>query len=426
MAGSVNGTAAVIATYLHCASHCLNLAVVKSLGITSVRNMMGVIGRVYQFFAAHPKRQRALEEAIFSCQPSSTAQKLKDMCRTRWVQRIDAIETFRCLHQSVVACMEGICNDGPRLWSSDSLTDARGLQLALASTEFICAVVITNSCLKYLQALTSNLQAEAQDIVSAVAEIENVTTTIQNVRDQVQTHHSEWFLIVEKMCTDVGTVPSLPRRCGRQIHRDNIPADTPSEYFCRTISIPLLDHLLSEMNSRFGNHQRTALLGLYLVPSIMVSLSPGDCSSKLSQLVDLYKTDLPSAECVQSELHCWQTKWQKHLNEHGQPSLPSSPMLTVSHATSMFPNIGTLLRILCTLPVTTCSAERSFSGLKRIKTPFRSAMTTVRLTGLTLLNVHRDISVDISAAIDEFARRHPRRMKMAQILDDEQDEQDEQ
>ena len=44
MAGSVNGTAALIsaqyplALYLHCASHCLNLTVVKSLQITSVRN----------------------------------------------------------------------------------------------------------------------------------------------------------------------------------------------------------------------------------------------------------------------------------------------------------------------------------------------------------------------------------------------------
>ena len=59
MAGSVNGTAALIAVdyplaqYLHCASHCLNLAVVKSLQITSVRNMMVVIERVFQFFA-HP------------------------------------------------------------------------------------------------------------------------------------------------------------------------------------------------------------------------------------------------------------------------------------------------------------------------------------------------------------------------------------
>ena len=53
MAGAVNGTAALIsaqyplALYMHCSSHCLNLAVVKTLQITSVRNMMGVIERVH-------------------------------------------------------------------------------------------------------------------------------------------------------------------------------------------------------------------------------------------------------------------------------------------------------------------------------------------------------------------------------------------
>ena len=74
--------------------------------------------------------------------------------------------------------------------------------------------------------------------------------------------------------------------------------------------------------------------------------------------------------------------------------------------------------ILCTLPVTSCSAERSFSSLKRIKTPFRSSMTTQRLTGLTLLTVHRDIPVDITTAIDKFCRRHPRRLRMVNILND--------
>ena len=133
MAGSVNGTAALIsaqyplALYPHCASHCLNLAVVKSLHITSVRNMMGVIERVYQFFAAHPKRQTALEKAISDIQPTSKVHKLKDMCRTRWVQRIDAIQVFKSLHQCTVTCMEGICNDGPRLWSPDAVTAARSL-----------------------------------------------------------------------------------------------------------------------------------------------------------------------------------------------------------------------------------------------------------------------------------------------------------
>ena len=158
MAGSVNGTAALIraeyplAIYLHCASHCLNLAVVKSLEVTSVRNMMGVVGRVYQFFAAHPKRQRAFEKAITDCQPSSTSQKLKDMCRTRWIQRIDAADVVKRLFLSIVDCLEHICNDGPGSWSTDSLTDARGLHLAITTTEFVSALVITNSCLKYIQA----------------------------------------------------------------------------------------------------------------------------------------------------------------------------------------------------------------------------------------------------------------------------------
>ena len=61
MDGSVRGTAALIcahhplAMYLHCSSHCLNLAVVKSLEVANVRNMIAVVGRVYQFFSAHPQ-----------------------------------------------------------------------------------------------------------------------------------------------------------------------------------------------------------------------------------------------------------------------------------------------------------------------------------------------------------------------------------
>ena len=77
MSGSIRGTAAIItqqnsqALYLHCASHCLNLVVVKSLAMTSVRNMMNIVGKVY-FFEAHPKRQRKLEDVISNTQPSST------------------------------------------------------------------------------------------------------------------------------------------------------------------------------------------------------------------------------------------------------------------------------------------------------------------------------------------------------------------
>ena len=63
-------------------------------------------------------------------------------------------------------------------------------------------------------------------------------------------------------------------------------------------------------------------------------------------------------------------KWEKHGKEHGSEGLPSTVIQALRTATTLFPNTRILLKILCTLPVTTCSSERSRSGLKRIKVPY--------------------------------------------------------
>ena len=160
--------------------------------------------------------------------------------------------------------------------------------------------------MKYLNALTASLQAEVKDIVAAVSEIDNVSAALQEVRD---TYHTEWFLIITDMLSEVGVEPCIPRRCGRQTQRSNVPADTPSEYFRRTISIPVLHHLISELNSRFSNHQQVALLGLSIVPSLFGSLESDDHMSRFKTLSDLYQDDLPSPECLESELHNWKMKW---------------------------------------------------------------------------------------------------------------------
>lgn len=422
MSGKTNGAAAIIsssyplALYLHCASHSLNLAVVKSLDIPCVRNMIGVVNKVSIFFFAHPKRQRKLEESICSTQPSSTIHKLKNLCRTRWIERIDALERFKDLYSSIVSCFESISSEGSALWSSDSLTDASTLLLAITTTSFVSALIITNKCLNYLLALTKSLQAEAKDIVEAAQEVTDLKHVISDVREKVDRYHSQWFTEVEQMCQSVGTQPSLPRTCGRQTHRSNAPADTPSEFYRRTVTIPMLDHILSEIGSRFSSHQKTALLGLYLIPSLLVTKTLEEVTETLKPLEMMYSGDLNDSNFV-SELHQWYVKWKREENTHGINALPTSLCHTLPYVSSYYANIGILLRLLCTLPVTSCSSERSFSALKRIKTSLRSTMGNERLTGLTLLHIHRDIDIDIQEVIDEFARRHPRRMKLANLLE---------
>ena len=218
---------------------------------------------------------------------------------------------------------------------------------------------------------------------------------------------------MEELCATVNTEPSLPRLCGRQRHRPNVPAQSPSEYFRRTISIPVLDNLLSEMETRFDKHQQTAVQGLYLIPSLLVSKALEEVSPKIQELGDLYKDDLPFHSSLSSEFHCWYMKWRGQEKKHGSASLPTTLYHTLPQTSAMFPNITVLLQILCTLPVTSCSSERSFSGLK---TPIRSTMSNKRLTSLALLHFHRDIDIDIAEVIDEFSRRFPRRLQLGNIL----------
>ena len=217
MAGKNVGAATLItkqhklALYLHCTSHCLNLAVVNGLDNMHVRNMMDVVRRAGTFFYSHPKRQLALEKAIDKTEPEAKRKKLGDLCRTRWVQRLDALQTFQNMHLSVVTCMESICEEGPGKWSTDSLRDASGLLLAITAPEFISALVVTNKCLGYLRALTCSLQAEAKD----VGHIDVVLTSLREVRNTIDQQHDAWFQKIELMCRSVDVVPSI--ECNRSV-----------------------------------------------------------------------------------------------------------------------------------------------------------------------------------------------------------------
>ena len=75
-------------------------------------------------------------------------------------------------------------------------------------------------------------------------------------------------------------------------------------------------------------------------------------------------------------------------------------------------------------PLTSCEAERSISGIRRLKTYLRSTMKEDRLNGLALLMVHRSMRISIKEVIDVFASTQHRRMKLAFLLDDATEDSD--
>jgi hypothetical protein len=108
---------------------------------------------------------------------------------------------------------------------------------------------------------------------------------------------------------------------------------------------------------------------------------------------------------LDGEIALWKQKWVSRLTDRSDGVIPQTAAEGLAACDKRaFPLIHTFLSILVTLPVSTASAERSFSTLRRLKTWMRSRMAEDRLTGLAILNVHRDISVNVDKVIDRFAK----------------------
>lgn len=78
----------------------------------------------------------------------------------------------------------------------------------------------------------------------------------------------------------------------------------------------------------------------------------------------------------------------------------------------LFPNIFVLLKVLATLPVSTCEPERLFSKVEKTLIALRSTMSEDRLEALVLMQTFRDELPDADSVVDKFAAANSRRLQL--------------
>ena len=69
------------------------------------------------------------------------------------------------------------------------------------------------------------------------------------------------------------SVQSLQKLSQKLSHRENVSAESTSQYFKRTISIPFLDHLLNQIHARFSETNLDAMDALYAMPNSVLTNS---------------------------------------------------------------------------------------------------------------------------------------------------------
>jgi hypothetical protein len=276
---------------------------------------------------------------------------------------------------------------------------------------FVVALVVTRSVLDRTLPATQLLQTKSADILDGLNIISSLKDLAINMQISSGQWHEEWYARALSISSEVNIVEAKRRTCNRQVHRSNPPYTSISDFYYKTITQPLLDHLSTQLQERFDT-SIVAYQGLALIPSNLVSSfysCKNDWKKGFMCFVNLYLEDFPNFEVLEGEIDAWESFWVSY-----KEALPNNVSLTlqaIKNFASSFPNFSIALKLLATLPITSCECERSFSSMKRLKNYSRSTMSADRLNGLALLYIHQDVEPDVEEVINSFARMSTRRIE---------------
>ena len=421
------------AVYTHCRSHVLNLSIAATCRLPEVQNMVDGINSVFLFFDLSPKRQKFLELVLKGKVTSTRKQHLIGLCKTRWAERHSCFETLAEIYEGICITLEAIClshlhpdlmlvnPDDPSSeeWNwqrdRDAKTRAQGLLATMQSSEFIMAFVIVKNCLHILRGMTMKLQKRDIDTIVAYSMIEETQKKLVALRRNIVQEHEEWFKEAQEMIGKVGGEISMPRITGRQQHRSNAMSSTAIEYYRANFSIKFVDHLLSEFRHRFTtSDSQVGIKLLHLLPA-HIQVEPSMQIETICSEFAFWNDDLPSPSTLKNELKDWFKKWKDSTTQ--AEAVPDNLLAALEQCDAdIYPCIHRLLVIGCTLPVTSCEAERSFSSLRLTMNHLRSSMGDERLSALMLIHMHQNIEICPKSIIQQYIKEHSRRLFEKSIL----------
>ena len=385
------------AIWMHCASHCLNLVISSSSNVPAITAADGLINKVANHLRRSAKRSEVFKAAVEAVHPETSHTVLPRLSDTRWVERHDAVLVFAELYDSIAMTLEQISQWNDREAASEAIC----LLAAISRHEF----VISLQCLKHVLILTKpvsiKLQAVDLELVGCLKHIRTVCNLLQTWRDGSGSgSFDNEYKDAEEMVGEL-RIDALPSASRRRRTTTQPTASDPKTHYLHTVYLPFLDYLLQDFNDRFLQHSEKISGLARLLPSSIhdCSLDPDD----ICDCLEFYGPLLPSSSGVAAEIELWQQKWVHDENA------PSTAVEALEHCDpAFFSNVSVLLTVLATLPVTTCSAERSFSVLRLLKTYLRSRMGEERLTGLAMMYVHSDLKIDLDDIINRFSQKNRR------------------
>lgn len=383
-------------------THALNMSLASSMALSGVQLVMSTFKKIESFFSQSPLQQLELEHAIsiFFPDKEEKANELKEICRTSWTRRHDAFEVALEILEALLLCVDSMHDNEDMRWSDQVTHDALEISKALTDFEFIMALVVLKHTMTLTQAFGANVQGSATDAHFASASFKAVLHSLKEVSDNIDVYHEFWNDEAVNLAAGMDIPVKVPRPFLRK-HQAESGSIRPESYYKEHLSVPVVNHIIREMNELFGEDHLKILRCLTLVPAVIEqckSTEPeGEC-------VQVFNDDIPNAATLSAELHCWWVKWGK--KGKGE-TFPSSLRETLQLADiKFFPNMLAVLRLIGILP-TLALEDSSNVAYKRFRMYMNNMPDRFKSKSLALLNMNYDIEFDLDSMVESYMKAYP-------------------
>lgn len=403
MTGAFSGLRAKVkeieprAIHVHCLAHSLNLVAQEAMkDVTMVRDYLSVIREMICFIRGSPRRL-AIFQSIQAGEDGSGihAQSIRPFCPTRWCCRISSLKTILDNYKELILFFEEI-----ELQKQDAGTKAKGFLKYLRTFEFFYVTKTLIKILDPIEGLNKFLQNSSLQMQKAMDNVEYVQKLVMKYRSEDDFNEVWNFCLESKDKFDVKS-PKLTRPLKAPKRLDDGAPPTvfndPKDCYRRTY-FEVVDTVANCFEVRFSqiaiNHFRQieeCLLSktndcVYVSEFYKDDFDPERLKLHRNMMLDICKSKDFAVKSTEDLV--------KFFTLHGNVS-------------ELIPEVVKLVKISLTIPVSTCTAERSFSALRRLKTYLRSTMTQAKLNNTSIMHVHKEEArkLNLETVANDFIKR---------------------
>ncbi|KAK5853485.1 hypothetical protein PBY51_014632 [Eleginops maclovinus] len=267
--------------------------------------------------------------------------------------------------------------------NSESASRAEGLHVRLQQGNVVLGLMLALDVIRELELLNTSLQKRTQTVEGMVSAVSVVQESLRSKRksDHFEAVFKEAEDMVEKLSLEPIALPRTQRPPKR--YSGPAPAHRPASAveFHRVEFYRVLDKVDTQLTDRFmqpGIDALKELEALLLTPT--ASNVERDAQRNAEKYPELQWEDL------KIQLAMFKNKYNYKTTADAAQLLKAMPV----EVRALFAQVETVVRLLMVVPASSAEAERSFSGLRRLKTWLRSTTTQKRVNGMAVCHIHQE------------------------------------